>query len=169
MTLAKWSRKAHRIGALISALPLLVVILTGLLLQLKKHWDWVQPPTLRGSEARLVLGWDELLKVMRGVDAAEVASYEDIARIDGQPSKGLLKVTCENGYEVQIDGVSGAVLSVAVRRSDLIESLHDGSWFHPRAKLGVFFPAAIVLFALWVTGVHLWLVPHLVRRRRRKV
>jgi hypothetical protein len=169
MTLAKWSRKAHRIGALVSALPLLVVIATGLLLQLKKEWSWVQPPTLRGSDARLALSWDGLLAVVRDVEAAAVASYDDIVRIDAQPSRGLLKVQCENGYEVQVDSVNGAVLSVAYRRSDLIESLHDGSWFHPRAKLWVFLPLAVLLCGLWISGVHLWLVPHLVRRRRRKV
>ena len=169
MTVAKWSRKAHRIGALVSALPLLVVIVTGLLLQLKKEWRWVQPPTQRGSEPRLALGWDELLAAVQRVEVAEVASYDDIVRIDAQPGRGLMKVQCESGYEVQLDGVDGAVLSVAYRRSDLIESLHDGSWFHPRVKLWVFLPVAGVLLALWVSGVHLWLVPHLVRRRRRKV
>jgi hypothetical protein len=169
MTLAKWSRKAHRIGALVSALPLLVVLATGLLLQLKKEWSWVQPPTQRGSEARLALGWDELLAIVRNVEATEVASYDDIVRVDAQPGRGLLKVQCDNGYEVQVDSVDGAVLSVAYRRSDLIEALHDGSWFHPRAKLWVFLPAAFILCGLWISGVHLWLVPHLVRRRRRKV
>lgn len=169
MTLAKWSRKAHRIGALVSALPLLVVLATGLLLQLKKEWSWVQPPTQRGSEARLALGWDALLAAVRDVEAAEVASYDDIVRIDAQPSRGLLKVQCENGYEVQVDSVNGAVLSVAYRRSDVIEALHDGSWFHPGAKLWVFLPVAAILCGLWISGVHLWLVPHLVRRRRRKV
>jgi len=168
MTAAKWSRKAHRIGALISAVPVLVILITGVLLQLKKDWSWVQPPTRRGAEAQLVLSWDEILRVTRGVEVAAVATYADIARIDAQPQRGLLKVQCENGYEVQLDAVSGEVLSVAYRRSDLIESLHDGSWFHPIAKLWVFLPTAFVLCGLWVTGVHLWLVPHLVRRRRRR-
>lgn len=168
MTLAKWSRKAHRIGALVSALPVLVVLVTGVLLQLKKDWSWVQPPTQRGPEARLALGWDELLTVLQGVEAAEVASYDDVVRVDAQPKRGLIKVQCENGFEVQVDSVHGAVLSVAYRRSDVIEALHDGSWFHEWAKLGIFLPTAFVLCLLWISGVHLWLVPHLVRRRRRK-
>ena len=37
------SRKAHRWGAIAVALPFLVVIATGILLQLKKNWSWVQP------------------------------------------------------------------------------------------------------------------------------
>ncbi|MEZ6017689.1 MAG: PepSY domain-containing protein [Planctomycetota bacterium] len=169
MSLAKWSRKAHRVGALVSALPVLVVIVSGLLLQLKKEWSWVQPPTKRGAEARLAASWEDILTSVRSVAAAEVASYADIARIDAQPKRGLLKVQCTNGYEVQLDGVSAEVLAVAYRRSDVIEALHDGSWFHDRAKLWLFLPSALILLGLWVTGVHLWLVPHLVRRRRRKV
>lgn len=168
MSLAKWSRKAHRVGALVSALPLLVVLLSGVLLQLKKEWTWVQPPTRRGAEARLAASWDDVLASVRAVPEAAVESYADIERIDVQPRRGLLKVQCRSGFEVQLDAVSAAVLQVAYRRSDLIEAIHDGSWFHERAKLWVFLPAALVLCALWATGVHLWLVPHLVRRRRRR-
>lgn len=168
MSAAKWTRKAHRIGALVSALPVLVVILSGILLQLKKEWSWVQPPTQRGSEARLALTWEELLARVSRVEAAEVRSYAEIERIDAQPKRGLFKVQCTNGYEVQLDAVTGDVLWVAYRRSDLIESIHDGSWFHDRAKLWLFLPAAVILCGLWATGVHLWLVPHLVRRRRRR-
>jgi uncharacterized iron-regulated membrane protein len=60
------------------------------------------------------------------------------------------------------------VLQTMVRRSDLIESLHDGSWFHDRAKLWIFFPVALALLGLWATGVYLWLLPALTRRRRRE-
>ena len=28
-------------------------------------------------------------------------------------------------------------------------------------------PAAVILLGLWISGVYLWLLPHLVRRRRR--
>ncbi len=94
-------------------------------------------------------------------------SWEDVDRLDVRPGKGMLKVRCKNRWEVQIDTSTGAVLSSALRRSDLIESLHDGSWFHPFAKLGLFLPTALVLTALWVTGVYLWLLPHVIRRRRK--
>ena len=168
MTAAKHSRRLHRFLAVLSALPVLVVLLTGVLLQLKKEWSWVQPPTQRGSEQRLAASWDSILAALRGVPEAEVRSYDDIVRIDARPRRGLLKGQCDSGIEVQLDAVTAEVLHVAVRRSDVIEALHDGSWFHPSAKLWVFLPAALALCVLWVTGVHLWLVPHLVRRRRAR-
>ena len=57
---------------------------------------------------------------------------------------------------------------MAYRRSDLIESLHDGSFFGGDfAKLGVFLPTALVLCVLWGTGIYLFFLPYMVRRRRR--
>ena len=41
------------------------------------------------------------------------------------------------GYEVQIDTETAEILQVAVRRSDLIESIHDGSYFNDHFKLWV--------------------------------
>ncbi|MGB0953169.1 MAG: PepSY domain-containing protein [Planctomycetota bacterium] len=161
------ARRWHRLGAIVTALPFLVVIATGLLLQMKKDWGWVQPPTQRGAMSVPSLPHAELLEVVRRVPEAEVASWADIDRLDVRPSKGVVKVRCQNGVEVQLDGASGAVLQVAKRRSDWLESLHDGSWFHPWAKLGLFLPVGLVILFLWISGVYLWWLPHSVRRRKR--
>jgi hypothetical protein len=62
-------------------------------------------------------------------------------------------VQANNHWEIQIDSVSGKILQTAYRRSDIIESIHDGSWFFNGAKLGLFLPSAIVLFLIWLSGV----------------
>ncbi len=80
--------------------------------------------------------------------------------------KGVVKVRCKNRYEVQIDTETAKILQVAVRRSDLIESIHDGSYFNDHFKLWVFLPAGIVLAMLVITGIYLFLLPYLVRRKR---
>jgi hypothetical protein len=67
---------------------------------------------------------------------------------------------------VQVDTNTGSVLQVAYRRSDLIESIHDGSFFHDQAKLWVFLPTAIIVLGLWVTGMYLFILPLAVRRRQ---
>ena len=79
----------------------------------------------------------------------------------------MLKVRCKNRWEVQLDAATGDILQVAFRRSDLIESIHDGSFFGNRAKLGVFLPTAIVLVVLWGTGVYLFFLPYLAKRKNR--
>jgi uncharacterized iron-regulated membrane protein len=163
-----WARKSHRWGAILVAAPFLVVILTGVLLQLKKHWTWVQPPTLRGRGATPAVALDALLDAARSRPEAGVRDWDDIDRIDVQPKRGIAKVQAHSRWEVQVDLQTGEVLQVAYRRSDLIESLHDGSWFHERAKLGVFLPSALVVLGLWLTGVYLFFLPHWVRRARGK-
>ena len=163
-----WMRKGHRWGAVAIALPFLLVILTGILLQLKKDWDWVQPPTARGTGKVPAISFDQVLAAARSVPEAGIHSWDDVDRLDVRPDRGLVKVQAKNGWEVQVDTADGRVLQTAYRRSDVIETLHDGSWFHDRAKVWVFLPTAAVVLGLWVSGMYLFFLPILVRWRKRR-
>lgn len=163
-----WSRKLHRWGAIATAIPVLVILCSGLLLQVKKQVPWVQPPEQRGSEREPRIGLDRLLAAAAGVPEAGVQSWSDIDRIDLRVGKGIAKILCVNGWEVQVDTATGEVLQVAYRRSDLIESIHDGSFFHDHAKLWIFLPSGAVLLALWVTGIYLWVLPIWAKRAGRQ-
>jgi len=80
----------------------------------------------------------------------------------------MLKVRCVNSWEVQLDSKTGEVLQVAYRRSDLIEQIHDGSFFHERAKLWFFLPSALVLAVLWGTGLYLFVLPYYAKWKKRR-
>jgi hypothetical protein len=80
----------------------------------------------------------------------------------------MIKVRAENSWEIQIDANSGQVLQVAYRRSDLIERIHDGSFFGSYAKHWLFLPSAMVLIGLWGTGLVMFFHPHLARSKRRR-
>lgn len=163
------NRKVHYWIAFASALPLLVIILSGLLLQTKKHWSWVQPATQRGTGSVPVLGFDEILAALRAEPSARVESWDDVDRLDVRPARGLVKVRLESGLEVQIDLGTGEILQTAIRRSDLIESLHDGSFFGGDwVKLGVFLPTGVILLLLWGSGVWLWWVPFARKQARSR-
>jgi len=162
-----WSRKLHRWGAIGVAVPLLIVIGSGIFLQLKKDWAWVQPPTQRGAGGDPSLTFDEILAVAVEVEEAGWSGWDDINRLDVRPGRGVVKVRGNNRWEVQIDTTTGAVLSSTYRRSDLIESIHDGSWFHDKAKLWIFLPSGVILFALWITGMYLWILPIWAKRAGR--
>ncbi len=82
--------------------------------------------------------------------------------------RGIAKLLSRNRWEVQIDLHSGAVLQHAYRRSDLIESLHDGSWFHESAKYWIFLPAGLITLGLWLTGIYLFVLPYTVTWRRHR-
>ena len=162
----KWSRKLHRWGAIIVALPLLVVIVSGLLLQVKKELTWVQPPTKVGEGRAPAISFDVILAAARSVPGAKVGSSDDVERLDVRPGKGVVKVLGRSRWEVQVDASTGVVLQSAYRRSDLIESLHDGTFFHDSARAWVFLPTGLILLGPWVSGLYLWALPLVVRLRR---
>lgn len=166
---AQWNRKLHRWGSILTCAPVLVIFVTGFILQLKKEWTWVQPPTVKGSvENGLELSFEEILAAAASVPEMEIETWDDVDRLDVRPGKGMLKVRGNNRWELQLDATTGEVLHTAYRRSDLIESIHDGSWFHDSAKLWIWLPTALILCGLWVTGMYLWLLPHLMKRKRKK-
>jgi hypothetical protein len=81
------------------------------------------------------------------------------------PNAGWLR----NGWEIQVDLGTGKVLQSGYRRSDLLESIHDGSCFGDDvAKLGVFLPAGIVLLVTWASGIWMFVFPFIAKRRVRK-
>ena len=161
---AIWARKLHRWATVLVVVPFLIVLVSGLLLQVKKQFDWIQPPTQRGASPGLALTFEEILAAARTAEAAGIQTWEDVDRLDVRPDKGVVKVRGVNDWEVQVDTNTGAVLHVAERRSDVIEAIHDGSWFHDAAKLWIFLPSAVVVLGLWLTGVYLFWLPYSVRR-----
>lgn len=168
MRLSILSRRLHRWGAVLTALPLLLVIGSGLLLQVKKVVPWVQPVEQRTAVRVPGLSWDLILAAAQAMPEAGVTGWGDIDRIDVRPSKGILKVITMSRWEAQLALADGAVLQTAYRRSDLIEHLHDGSFFGDPVKYWIFLPAGILLFGLWLTGIYLWALPTLTRRKRAR-
>ena len=160
-------RKTHRWGAIIIALPFLVVIATGLLLQIKKDVAWVQPPSAKSNDVSLNIAFDQILDIASTVEEADISSWDDVDRLDVRPDKGMVKVRAINHWEVQIDTNTGDILQIAYRRSDIIEALHDGSWFSDAAKYWVFLPSGIIVLVLWVSGMYLYFI-HKLRKRENK-
>jgi uncharacterized iron-regulated membrane protein len=167
MRTQKVFRRLHYWGAAIAGIPVLIIIGAGILLQLKKQLDWVQPVEMRGSSGAPGVDFNQLLALAQSVPEANVSTWDDIPRIEGRPQKGLIKLVSTNNHEIQIDLVTGKILHSAHRRSDIIEAIHDGSFFHENAKLWLFLPAGLILFGLWCTGLYLFLLPFLSRRRQR--
>jgi uncharacterized iron-regulated membrane protein len=160
------NRKVHRWAAVIIALPVIIVIVTGIILQVKNEFDWIKPPTQTGKSNELTLSFDRVLDIVSQIPEVGLKSWSDINRLDVRPNKGLIKVRGNNDWEIQLDSKTGDVLQVAMRRSDFIESIHDGSFFHEDFKLWVFLPTAINLAVMWLTGLYLFLLPYILRHRR---
>lgn len=161
-------RKTHYWGAIACLLPVLIMIITGVLLLLKKELDWVQPSTVKTESRTPALSFDQILTTTSHIPEAGITTYDDIDRIDVRPGNGVIKVRAKSGWEIQLHPETADILSVAYRRSELIEAIHDGSFFHDQAKLGLFLPAAIILLALSLTGLYLFLLPLLAKARKKR-
>jgi uncharacterized iron-regulated membrane protein len=149
------------------ALPLLLILCSGMLLLLKKQISWIQPATMRGQEDTPTLTFDEIMGIARTTPEAEIQSWDDIERLDVRPSRGIIKIRAKNNWEIQIDHTSGAVLQTEYRRSDIIESIHDGSFFFERAKPWMFLTVAAGFLLLWITGVYLFAISHAAGKKSR--
>jgi hypothetical protein len=161
-------RRLHYWVSIGIALPGLVLIGSGLLLQSKKHWTWLQPAEQRGSSTTPEITVDALLGSLVSTPSLGVRGWDDINRIDLRPGRGVAKVWLNSGWEVQVDLGNGSILHHAYRRSDLIESIHDGSFFGGDwTKLGLFLPTGVLLLILWGSGIYLFFVPVLARRRKK--
>jgi len=161
------NRKVHYWASAIIAVPLLIIICTGIILQLKKHWTWVQPPEQRGSVKAPVIELSHILESLKREPRLNVTSWDDVNRLDVRPDKGIVKAWLKSDWEAQIDLGTGEIKQIWFRRSDWIESIHDGSIFGDAVKLGLFFPTALTLLLLWLGGMWMWAYPLLHRRKVR--
>ncbi len=162
-------RQIHNWGAIIIALPIAVIIGTGVLLNLKKDVGWIQPPTQKGATLDLPAATlEQMFAAARSVPGAGIESWGDLVRVDFKPDKGVVKFVSNAAWEVQIDTTTAAILQVAYRRSDLIEQIHDGSFFAGWTKHYLFLPTAVVLFVLWGTGVYMFFLPRFKKAQKRR-
>jgi uncharacterized iron-regulated membrane protein len=163
-------RKLHYWSVAAIAIPASLLMGTGLLLQLKKQIRWVQPPEQRGTAKSPEISLDSALRSIAAYPETGVKSWDDVNRIDVRVQRGIAKFWLHSGYEAQVDLGTGKVLQHEYRRSDTIEAIHDGSWFAGDwTKLGVMLPTGAILFFMWMSGIWLFIVPFIAKRRRARL
>lgn len=170
MNWKKFWRQVHYWLSLAVFLPAGAMFIAGGFLMLKKEIEWIQPGSTRGVvEAQLPeASFDAMLAAAAEHPEAGISEWSDIDRIDLRVGRGIAKLRANSGWEVQVDTKTAEVLKVAYRRSDLIESIHDGSFFSDAVKLYVFLPTGILLIVMWGTGIYLFLLPRISKRMRKK-
>ena len=82
-----WSRQLHYWTSFIYALPIIIILITGLFLLFKKEVAWIQPPTQRGGGSIPTLNYELLLAAVQQVPEAEIKTWDDIDRLDVRPKK----------------------------------------------------------------------------------
>lgn len=160
-------RKTHLWVAIIVALPLLLRLITGVALQVRKPVDWIQPTTEVG-----VVRYDpgvnhaQVLAAVKSVPEMRVKDWSDIAKLDYRPKKGVIKVHNYDDFETQVDAKTGGIIRTGKRWNNLIARIHDGSEWGMR--LWFFLPAALLIIYLWISGIYLAVVETLRKLRARR-
>lgn len=160
-------RKWHKWVSIVIAIPFLIILSTGILLATRGFNTWVQPayPPLK---SKLSISFDQILEAARAVPEANIKEWKDVSQIDIRPDTGNIRVRSKNMWELQIDGATGVVNNSAVRRVSWLVSIHEGAEFGKYVRYGVFFPSAVAVFFLLVSGVLIFFQPYFNRRKMRK-
>lgn len=163
---ARVLRKVHYWTSLPLFFTIFVIAVTGSLLALKKDFPGLQPPTLTGSRP------GDLQRPLSDIVAAAAKSAGEPAarvdRIDVRPGDGIAKVVFHSRTEIQVDLATAQPLQTGYRTSDFIETIHDFSWMGGWAKYIFSFGSGLALIGMAATGSYMFLLPMLVRRRKRR-
>lgn len=170
LNLKRQLRQIHYWLSLAVAIPAGIMFIAGGFLMLKKEVSWIQPPTARGIVANQIpaIDYRQMLEAARLHPEAGIEQWSDIDRIDLRVNKGIAKLRAQSGWEVQVDTNTGDTLNVAYRRSDIIEQIHDGSFFSDSVKLFIFLPTGLLLILMWGTGLYLFFLPRFRKKRSQK-
>jgi len=161
----KFWRKWHRWVSILIALPFLLTVSTGILLATRGFNPWMQPSYETSSAPELKVSFEQMLAAARSVPEARVESWSDISQIDIRPKKGQIRLRARHDHwEIQVDSVSGAVLGAGKRRVSWFVALHEGAFFGPWVRYGIFFPSALGVLFLTLSGLLIFFQP--IRRRR---
>lgn len=169
VNLKRLLRQIHYWLSLAVFLPAGIMFFAGIFLMLKKEVSWIQPPSQRGvmTEQMPAISYEQMLAASKLHPEAQISTWADIDRIDIRVDKGIAKIRATSGWEVQLDTETADVLSVAYRRSDIIETIHDGSFFSDFVKLYIFLPTGILLVLMWGTGIYLFLLPRIAKSKKK--
>ena len=163
------ARELHRIVGLVNAVFLLLISVTGFLLTTKSRVAWIRPEEKTGQKIEShvdTISVDRAMQSAFAVGLAELKTPKDIDRVDYRPKRNVYKIVAKTGYqEVQVDGKTGEVLQVAKRVDQFTEDLHDLSFFGDAFNTFVLPVVALCLATLSVSGIVIYTMPILRRRK----
>lgn len=172
----KLFRKIHRMTGALLFIFFFVVAVSGLVLGWKKHsGGTILAKSYTGTSTDMKDWLPMNVLTEKAIETARTSISPDISpaidRIDVRPDKGMVKFIFVEGYwGVQIDAATGNLLHVERRRSDFVESVHDGSIVDylvgttdGQIKLGYTTIMGLALLSFTITGFWLWLGPKRMR------
>ncbi len=145
-------RNIHRKISLYLVIPIGVILLSGIILQLRNQIEWIQPALIQGEAGTgSLIGPNEIIQHLK-------ITKTDVDQIIYKPAKNNVSLRLKSGEEIQLDPESGKVLKRAIRRTNLLIDIHQGSIIGPLGQYGVYILSGLGLLLLYMSGIYL-LVP----------
>jgi hypothetical protein len=173
----RFYRKLHKWVAVPLLLFMFIIGTTGLLLGWKKQTALL-PKTEKGTstESSDWIKLDSLKFIAENYAKNTLKADNEIDRIDIRPQKGIAKIVFSKHFtELQLDISTGKIVSVATRKSDFIEKIHDGSILdfvfdvqNDALKLIYTTLCSFGLILLSFSGFWLWYNPQRIRNNKKK-
>ena len=173
-------RKIHRKMAIFLFILFLFISISGLLLGWKKHSNGIILPVSKEGSSINLKDWltiDSLNNIATYILHHDVSPdlSTELDRIDIRKNSGMVKFIYKNHYwGIQLDGATGALLSLEKRRSDFIENVHDGSILDKYLKTNNAYIKLIYtsvmglsLLVFSLTGFWLWYGPKRMQRKKK--
>jgi len=152
MNLQSWKLWHKRISIMIS-MPLLLIILTGILLQFRNVFSIIQPPTVSAKKMPADI---ELLSLIQIQNIATNKDKNFIDQIIYRPSKNSYAVRFTSGREIQLHAQTGEILSDQMRYTGWLIDLHQGSFAGNFSQYVLFPLTAMGLLFVLTSGVLLF-------------
>ena len=172
-------RKIHRLTGVSLFAFFFVISVSALLLGWKKDSGGILlPETQQGTSTNLEqwLPLDSLYSIAERTLRDTLPSRQvQVDRIDIRSADGIAKFNFKETYlGLQLDGATGEVLQFGIRRSDLIEDIHDGSvlddLFGTSGGWKLFYSSimGVALFIFTATGFWLWYGPKRMKKGKKE-
>jgi len=176
LRLTSFSRWLHRWVGTLLALIMVVLAVTGGFVAFKNKLEYLQPAARSGTVGTLaeVIPPARIAEIILALQLPEAPTLRQINRIELRPSKWMYKVRLEptsawrSPREIQVDAMTGAILSSGVRGDQLWMDIHSFAVFGETAKLIIMTLAGLALLWLSLSGYYLFFYPLWVRARRRR-
>ncbi len=157
------TRSLHRWIGFLASLFLALISVTGFFLAMKDRFAFMRPPVqeaVKLESAEQILPVARILEVAFGAGHPELSEIKEVDRVDYRPGDNVFKVVSKDGYrEIQVDGTTGTIVSDAFRNDQLMEDIHDMSFFADAAH-GYLLPiVAVGLLLLSLSGIFIFFTP----------
>lgn len=163
----KLIRKYHRRLSIIFALPVLIIVVTGILLILRSKLNFIQTPAPKVESITIekVRPVSEVILKLKNLPNNSIDS-KNITSIIYKPAKNLYSIRTKDYREINLHPETLELLSVGPKLSTLLIQLHEGSFFSKSVRDYIFFPTSLILLFLWGTGLILFFYPKFIRGRK---